>query len=78
MLYHWIKKVLGDYCVSLTYRSSSLSEVGEADMLSTIQKVSLLLADKVVPASDWARVAVQVRRDLRRAPGQAPAQSSQF
>lgn len=27
MLYHWIKNVLGDYCVSLTYRS----EVGEAD-----------------------------------------------
>lgn len=34
--------------------------------------------NKVVPASGWARVVLHVRRDLRRAPGQAPAQSSQF
>lgn len=47
-------------------------------MLSTIHKVSLVLADKAVPASDRARVAVQVGRDLRRAPAQAPAQSCQF
>lgn len=46
--------------------------------MSTIQKVSLVLADKAVPASGWARVAVQVRRDPRRAPGWDPAQSSQF
>lgn len=58
MLYQQVKKVVGDCCVSLTYRSSSFSEVEEAELsLSTMQKVPSMLAVFWRPPRRYRRAA---------------------
>lgn len=81
MLYQQVKKVLANCCVSLTFGSSSLSGVEEAELcLSTIQKIPCVLAVKIVVS--WVRLGFIQQFRLEGTSGvllaKSPAQSSQL